>query len=208
MRCWAATTELGGRGFEAPALSAADWWPVLVGADLDAFLDMFVSGPDLDVMLLDGTITRADLSQAFTDAIEAATGRSFHASFVLATVATLQWPAIGGQLAREGFRWDERPIAAALDAIHSIVVNGLEDKKRDEFLALLENDTLTQPGKKRTPSKRVIDEFESMAGPRPAPTPSRAKANGGQSGSRPPRTQTRPRRPRRGGRSGGPTPPP
>lgn len=196
--------ELGGREFDIPALPAVDWWPVLTGQGPAAVVDLLKSDVDLDTMLLDGRITSTDLSEVIRDVVEEATGRTYHAAFVLATVASVAWPTVGGQLAQTGFRWDVQPIGAALDAIYAIVVGSLEEKNREKFLAMLENDTVSAPGKKRTPSQRVVDEFETMAGPRPAPAPLPGKASAGPSGSRPTRTRTQPRQPRQGGRSAAP----
>lgn len=209
MRCWEITVELGGREFDIPALPAVDWWPVVLTGRIDGILDLLRSSDtgqpaDLDAMLLSGEISGKDLSSALADAVEEATGRTHHAAFVLATVANSSWPVIGGQLARDGFRWDVAPIGAALDAIYAIVVGSLEKENRDKFLALLENDAISAPGKKRTPSQRVVDEFETMAGPRPAPAPLPGKASGAPSGSPRTRTRTQPRQRLQGGQSGVP----
>lgn len=207
MRCWAITVELGGREYEIPALPAVDWWPVIAAAEPSGLLDLLKSDSEaeafeLDAMLLDGRITGKDLGQALIDTIEEVTGRSFHVAFVLATVADSQWPTIGGYLAQSGFRWDLQPIGAALDAIYAVVVGNLDKEPREKFLALLENDALTS-GKKE-PSKKVMAEFESMAGPRPAPAPLPGKASAGPSGSPRPRTRTQPRPRPQDGRSGAP----
>lgn len=191
--------ELGGREFDIPALPAVDWWPVL--ADPTLFTELLPDDADLDGMLLDGTVTSADLTEVVEDVIQEATGRTFHAAFVLTTVASVSWPAVGGQLARDGFQWDRQPIGAALDAIYAIVVASLEDKSRDKFLALLEDESVSRPGRKRTPSQKVVDEFETMAGPRPTPAPLPGKASAERSGSQPTKTRTQPRQPRQGGRS-------
>lgn len=206
MRCWAIGVELGGREFDIPALPAVDWWPVIVSGDASSIVDLLRSteGADLDSMLLSGQVTGEDLSQALAEAVTEVTGRSFHAAFVLATVAARTWPVIGGQLARDGFRWDVQPIGAALDAIYTIILGSMEEDSRAEFLALLEDDALSQPGKKRAPSQRVVDEFETMAGPRPAPAPLPGKASAGPSGSPRTRTQTRPRQRPQDGRSAAP----
>lgn len=204
MRCWAVGVELAGREYEILALPAADWWPVLIQGNPMAVLDIIESSADLDGLLLDGRVSAGDLQEALTEAIEEATGRSFHAAFVLATVAETAWATIGGALAQAGFRWDVQPIGAALDAVHAIVVGGLEKDEREKFITLLENDALTQPGKKRTPSQRVVSEFESMAGPRPAPAPAPGGASAALSlGSRP-KTRPRPRQPRQVGRPAAP----
>lgn len=212
MRCWAITLQVGGREYEIPALPAADWWPVLVEINPGRILELIPSRlgdpDDLDSQLLAGTIDGAELGSALRDVIEEVTGRSFHVAAVLAAVANHQWPVIGGELAQRGFRWDVMPIGAALDAIYAVVVGGLEEKDRDKFLAMLEDEALTQPGKKRAPSKRVVAEFEAMAGPRPEPRPLPGKPRqsiGGPSGSARPKTPTLPRRRRQSGPRGAPT---
>lgn len=204
MRCWAIEIELGGRTYDVPALPAVDWWPVLVNRDLAAILDFVESSPDdpfnLDDLLLTGELT-GNLGEALTDAIEAAAGRSLHCAFVIATVADMHWAAIGGALAQAGFRWDVQPLGAALDAIYTTVVSMLDKEALEKFVALLEDETATQPGKKRKPPERVVNEFESLAGPRPT---SGVKATAEQSGNSRPRTQPRPRPLRQPGRSGAP----
>lgn len=208
MRCWAITVDLGGKEFEIPALPAADWWPVLVSANPRRVLDLLKSNDaDLDAMLLDGELTSAEIGEAVTDAIEEATGRSLHVSLVLALAADGHWPTIGGYLVQMGFRWDQQPIGAALDAIYAVIIGNMAEEARAKFEAVLENESLTQPGKKRTPSEKVMTEFEAMAGPRPAPAPpgqQPRQSSAGPSGSAPPRTP-RQRQPHlRGGPSGAP----
>jgi hypothetical protein len=183
----------------------------VINADPAAILDLLKSTEDvdLDAMLLDRQITGEDLGTAFTDVIEAATGRSFHAAFVLATVAQTSWPVIGGALARDGFRWDISSIGAALDAIYVVTMEGMqEEKNRNKFLALLEDETLSQSGKKRTPSQRVMSEFETMAGPRPDPAPLPGKATVEPSDSPRPRTRIPPRQRPQRARASAPKPRP
>lgn len=204
MRCWAIEIELGGRTFEVPALPAVDWWPILVKVQPDRILELIPSRfdggrDDLDAMLLSGDLDTADLTKALKDAIEEVTGRSFHVASMLAVIGNQYWPSIGAALASTGFRWDVQPIGAALDLIYATVHDGLKDEDREKFISLLEDETVTQPGKKRTPSQRVVKEFEAMAGPRPAPRPIPKKplqSTAEPSGSAPPRTPTPPRPPR------------
>lgn len=208
MRCWAIDIELGGHLFEVPPLTAADWWSILVGANPLLVLDVAVStdGADLDEMILSGEVTAAELNEATMDAIEAVTGRPFQAAYVLATVAAKSWPVVGGQLAQSGFRWEEQPIGAALDAIYSIVVPAIPEKSedgkrkpREEFLALLDK---PMPGSKRQVDRdKALSEFEELAGPRPT---SGVRSTGEPSGSAHPRTPTQPRPRPPGGRSRAP----
>lgn len=210
MRCWDITVELGGREFEIPAMPAVDWWPVLTSVNPNRVLDFLTSstGADVDTMILDGEVTSAEITEALTDAIEEATGRSLHVALVLALAADGSWPTIGGHLAQIGFRWDQQSIGAALDAIYAVIIGNLPEDARGKFEALLENESLTQPGKKRTPSQRVMTEFEAMAGPRPAPSPPGTaqpqQSSAGPSDSAPARSRS-PRQPRHpGARSGAP----
>lgn len=208
MRCWAIGIELGGREFEIPALPAVDWWPVLASGDLGLILDFIVSTPDdpgnVDELLLSGALTAEELGQALTDTIEEAAGRSLHAAIVLATVANAQWAAIGGELAQTGFRWDEQPLGAALDAIYATITARLEKDDLAKFLALLENEGLTKGKPSARQRARVEAEFESMAGPRPT---TGVVATSERSGSERPRTRPRPQPRRQGGRSAAPRPP-
>ena len=208
MRCWAVEIELGGRVFEIPALPAAEWWPVLSSADLTQILDFIVSTPDdpanLDDLLLSGALFGDELGVALLDAIEETAGRSFHAALVLATVMNNQWASVNGELARTGFRWDEQPLGAALDAVYSVITSRLEEDRLAEFLALLDNEALTsgKPGKRRGRNReKAVSEFESMAGPKPT---AGAVATGGPSGSERPKTRPRPQPRRQAAQSASP----
>lgn len=206
MRCWALELDLGGRTFDVPALPAADWWPVLVSGDLGQILDFAVStSGDLDDLLLAGEVTEVELVRALTDAMEETAGRSLHASTVLASLAVMHWASINGAMVLRGFRWDQQPLGAALDAVYAEVTGRLEKKQLDEFLALLENEALTSG--KPTPRQRakMVDEFEGMAGPRPT---SGVKSTGAPSDSARPKTRTQPRPPRQSDLSRAPTRPP
>ena len=212
LRCWAIEIELGGRTFEVPALPAADWFPVLLSADLAGVLDLMVSSSDgwLEDMILSGGITADDLTEALTDAVEQAAGRSFWASCLLAMVAESRWAEINGELARRGFRWDRQPLGAALDALYVTMCAGFtEQAALDKFRALLEPPAHLAG---REDQEQAMAQFEAIAGPKPPAAPvatskggkmprsgvsrQSARSNAEPSGSEPPKTP-RPPRPRR-----------
>lgn len=207
MRCWAIELELGGRTFDVPALSAVDWWPVISSGDLTQILDFVVSTPG-DPNSLDEMILREglgpDLTEVLSDAVEAAAGRTFHAARVLAIVAESQWASINGAMVARGFRWDQQPLGAALDAVYAEVISRLDKDALTKFLAVLENEALTKGGRKAKVSEKVVEEFEGFAGPRPT---SGVKSTGAPSDNARPKTRRRPRPPRQGDPSPEPTRP-
>lgn len=197
MRCWGLEIELGGRVYEIPALPAVDWWPVLVAGDPGLILDMIESSPadpfNLDDLLLTGEINGEEMATALMDAIEEVAGRTFHASFVLVTVAANQWATINGALVRRGFRWEDQPLGAALDAIYSVITEHMTKDALPKFLALLDNEAMTTGKRRNRASGKVVSEFEAMAGPKPT---AGAVATGEPSDSERPKTRTQPRPPR------------
>jgi hypothetical protein len=201
MRCWEIELELGGRTYDVPALSAIDWWPVLISGDPTQLLDFVVSTPEdpfnLDDLLLEGAIDPEELAEVTSDAIEAAAGRTFYSAYVLATVAASQWSSVNGALVRHGFRWEDQPLGAALDAIYAEVTSRLEKDNLTKFLTLLDNPPV---GKKARPRDRekVMDDFETIAGPRPT---SGVRSTGEPSEGSRPKTRTQPRPPRQDARS-------
>lgn len=210
MRCWAIELELGGRTFDVPALPAVDWWPVLATGDLTQILDFVTSTPDdpfdLDDLLLTGELDRDNLTEALVDAVEEVAGRSFHSAAILAQVAQMHWVSINGSLVRRGFRWEDQPLGAALDAIYAEVTSRLDKDELTKFLAVLENESLTKPGKRRARAReQAMSEFESLAGPRPT---TGVVATAERSGSARPKTRPRLQQRRRGGPSGAPRTPP
>lgn len=201
MRCWAIEIELGGRTYDVPALSAVDWWPVLGDANPLAVLDIIESS-DLDERLLTGELEHGEMIDALREAVEEASGRSFHAAVILVMTANSQWPVINGHLVQRGFRWEGQPLGAALDAVYAVVTTALDEKKRGEFLAILENENLTSGKPTKRQREKLTNEFEAMAGPRPT---GGVKSTGGPSGSGRPRTRPRLQPPRPAAQSGAPT---
>jgi hypothetical protein len=161
MRCWAIEVNIGGQEFTIPPLPAASWWPVLIDPRADLFLAM-IPGEEVEDVLLSQD---ADLGEALVDAIEAAAGRSVNAALLLAAVAESQWPAVNGQLIRDGIRWDVLPLAAVLDAIQSLIMERLPEEERAKFLAALDRPMPSSAA--RIDHEQAAADFESMAGPRP-----------------------------------------
>lgn len=197
VQVWAIEIDLGGRTFEVPALPAAAWLPVLLDGNPLMVLDLIESTAvdsdvdnDVDALILSGQVQADEIIETLTTAIEQAAGREFHCAFVIAQVARAQWPTVNGILAERGFRWNEEPLGAALDAIYSIVTKHLAEDALAKFHRLLDTPISLSPNRRRRPNReKALADFEAMAGPRPAAVP----ATGARSGSARSRTRTRPR---------------
>lgn len=202
MRCWAVTVEIGGRAYTIPPLPAVDWWPLLAeGATAETMIEMLPPGHDLDDRLLDEASISGELRDAFSDALEEVCGRTIAEAQAIAGVALAAWTWVGGKLALSGFRWDVMPIAAALDAIHTLLMTESNEDFRKQYEKLLAG----AAPKKHLDRAAALSEFEAAAGPRPTAVP---LATGGPSGDSLARTRQPPQPPRRRDRSTAPTPPP
>jgi hypothetical protein len=196
LRIWGVEIELGGRTFEVPALPAADWLPVLMTADPLRVIELIPSSPgdsSVEDTILAGGVSTDDLVNAFTTAIEEVTGRPCYAAWVLAIAAQDRWSVVGGELARRGFRWDEQPIGAALDAIYVTIVERIKPDDLPRFYALMERPAA---GAVRPADRdRALREFEQVAGPKPEGV----RSSGERSGSARPKTRPRSQRHRQDG---------
>jgi hypothetical protein len=191
MRIWEMEIDLGGRTFDVPALPASGWFPVLLEGNPLLVLDM-IEDESLDDMLLSGQVPPDELVEILLVTIEQAAGREFHAAFVLAQVAAVQWAAISGVLTERGFRWDQAPLGAALDAIYAIVVKGLDKEALARFQSLLDTPTGALARRRAGRRDQAVEDFASVAGPKPE---GGVRATSERSGSA--RPKTRPRLPPR-----------
>lgn len=196
VQCWALEIDLGGRTFDVPALPASAWFPILLDGNPLLVLTLIEDGPgddELDDLLLSGQLGRDELMEALTVAIEQAAGRTFHAAFVLAQVAAMQWAAISGSLAERNFNWSTMPLGAALDAIYTIVAKHLDKDAQVRFEHLLDSATATPGGRRRKVNReKAAAEFEALAGPKPQGVTATASRSGSSRPKTRPRLQPRP----------------
>ena len=184
---WAVEVELAGRILRIPPLPAGEWLPYLLRLDLMG-LRRLTEDIGLRRMLLDGTVTYAELEEALTLLLEAAAGRSMWCTLALASVAADHWHVVGGTLARRGVRLETLPLGAALDAIYGTLTANMDEKSLAQFHAVLD-----RSGPEATAPPR-----------RTAPVPASAERYVRER----PRTVQRKPQDRPGAPSASPTPPP
>lgn len=127
---------LGAGLVRIPALSAADWLPVLMGRSLRKVIDLL---EDFDLIegLLEEQFTVVELEECLAALVEAAAGRSAKAAFAIVGGAGERWDLIGADLARAGVRFTEISLGAALDAIYGSLIRHMDEKRVVEFNRLL-----------------------------------------------------------------------
>lgn len=137
LRMWAVETELGGRVLRIPPLPAAEWLPPLMTANLLGLLDL-AEDVELEELLLDGSVTLADLTGALELLLESASGRSPWSALMLAYTAAEHWHVVGADLARIGVRFEAIPLGAALDAIYGSLCRSMDEKGIARFNGALD----------------------------------------------------------------------
>lgn len=123
--------DLGDRRFIIPALPARDWLEVLLAEELNPE-DLFpgLCDPDdivaVNRMLIDGTVTMDQMTEALYAVIEQATGRKWWVALRLCRTIRAGWDRIGGRLAGHGVTPFDVPLAywldGAFDAILEIIM--------------------------------------------------------------------------------------
>jgi hypothetical protein len=119
--------DLGDRRFIIPAMPARDWLEVLLDEELDpeAMFPGFLDGDDqvlVHQMLIDGTVTMDEMTQAVYAVLEQATGRRWWVAVRLCRTIRAGWDRIGGRLAGHGVTPFEVPLAYWLDGAYAAIL--------------------------------------------------------------------------------------
>jgi hypothetical protein len=99
--------ELAGRRWLIPAVDASVWLRILLAEDLDVE-EIFpgLCGPDVIVevnqLIIEGSITMAEMQDTMFDVIEAASGRRWWITLRLCRTLRSTWDRVGGELASRG----------------------------------------------------------------------------------------------------------
>lgn len=135
LRIWAVEAVVGGRLLRIPPLSAAHWLPPVMTGNLFAIREL-MPGLHLADLLEEGA-KLDEVTEAFTQLLEAASGRSQHATFLLACSAHERWDVVGPDLIRAGVRFTDISLGAALDAIYGTLLRSMDEKTQPGFIQSL-----------------------------------------------------------------------
>lgn len=156
--------DLGDRTFLIPALPARDWLEVLLDEELEPeALFPGLCDPDdiveVNRMIIEGTVTAQQMTEAIYAVIESATGRRWWVAIRLCRTIRAGWDRVGGRLAANGVTPFDVPLSywldGAYDAILGIIGEG-DPKAIGRFTAQL---TAPPPGM----AKETFDQAKAAA---------------------------------------------
>jgi hypothetical protein len=136
LRIWAVETTVGGWLLRIPPLPAADWLPALMSGNTLRLRDL-LEDFDLAEAILEEAFTIAELTEGLQFLAESAAGRTIKTAVAIASVAANRWDVIGADAARAGVRFDQIPIAAALDFLYGSVMRHMDEKGQTNFNLIL-----------------------------------------------------------------------
>jgi hypothetical protein len=131
--------RLGDWIYTIAALPAADWIEAILSEDVGAIVPGLLEPEDqVDVWreFLRGNVTRAELQNAWRDAIAAASGQPWWqcARLVMSAADRESWPVVHGKLAMRGVDLDRISLGAFYNAVYFMIMESEQDEaKRSEL---------------------------------------------------------------------------
>ena len=146
VRIWPVSVEVGDGVYEIPALPAADWLAVLMNRQLTSdhiFPGMLPEAEQSDVEqvfhdgLRDGLMDSEEYFGLGWEVLSEVCGRPWWVALRMIMTAVDGWDAIGGELIRK-VDASQVSISAWLDVLFQVIVQSLEESKRNMYLLKLE----------------------------------------------------------------------
>lgn len=132
----AVVVTLGKRTYRIPPHPAAVWLALLLTRDLEGVLPGLLTdddAEDLDEALWSGEVGIDQVRDAIFDMITVASGRNWWWAFNLLAVCAPSWSQKFGTIMLHGFDIHKESIAAFLDVLYSLCVDGSSEEQRRSF---------------------------------------------------------------------------
>jgi hypothetical protein len=138
LKPWPVVVTVGGRDYEFPAATAADWLSVLMVEQID--LDdvvryMAQDGEDL----LYREDVGAELYDTILEVIDQVSGRPWWQAMRLISVATANWNVVGAEMLYRGVLPDQMSLSGWLDVLLIVILRLMDPKDVTMFTLQLEN---------------------------------------------------------------------
>lgn len=137
LKPWPVVLQLGGREFEIPAMSAADWLAYLMQPvpDIDGLVLDFLGG--VEDLIYAGAVGVEDLEELMLDVVSTVCARPWWVALRQTKVARDAWPVLGPKLL-ERIDLERVSIAAFLDVLLTITLESMDPKDVAMFVLKLE----------------------------------------------------------------------
>lgn len=138
LRPYGFAVDLGGREYEVPPRTGAQWLTVLLPSPLDLadILPGMLGDDDAEVLeeaLMAGEVSEQDIKDSVFEVITLAAGRDWWwALNLIQSVATV-WTQVYGQLVAQGVRFDQLPLGAVLDAMYATLAARMDKDRLRAF---------------------------------------------------------------------------
>lgn len=143
LRPCAIDVQLGEFEYTIPARPASVWLEALLETDADGAAivpGLLVQADKVSVWddYADGTIGPEDLVRATRDALQAAAGRPWWEAdrLIRSAAAPKAWPLFNGKLIMKGVRLEEISLAAFINAVWTLAVEGCKDEAERDRLEM------------------------------------------------------------------------
>lgn len=162
LKSWPVVLSIGGRDWEIPAASAADWLSVLMPSPVDLdeiIMTMVVNGESL---LFDESIG-GELENVMLDVISLVSGRPWWQALRMIAVAVNNWNVLGGEMLYRGIIPDQVSLSQWLDVLLLVTIRSMDPKDVTMFTLQLENPPVEVVDSVAEEMEMSRDQFLSMA---------------------------------------------
>lgn len=162
LKSWPVVLSIGGRDWEIPAASAADWLSVLMPSPVDLdeiIMTMVVNGESL---LFDESVG-GELENVMLDVISLVSGRPWWQALRMIAVAVNNWNVLGGEMLYRGIIPDQVSLSQWLDVLLLVTIRSMDPKDVTMFTLQLENPPVEVVDSVAEEMEMSRDQFLSMA---------------------------------------------
>lgn len=156
---------VGGKEFEIPPMSAADWLTLLMTPDMD-LSDVFpglLPEDQMEHMLFDSDLSLEDISELATGIIATVSARSWWVALRLIDVARNSWDVIGAEMTLKGVDAERLSLSSWLDVLLLVLLRNMDAKDVPMFTMRLEAPPLHLEDQVEEPTMSAAA-FMAMAG--------------------------------------------
>lgn len=129
--------RLAGAPLRVAPLPASAWLEAIFTGGIGGVLGLCDDSDAIEDAIADGHLRGGALGKVLNEMLAAAAGRPWRVALMLIILAQERWATTGGELMRLGFKVDEMPLGAFLDAIYTVATRNMKPEEVAKFDAVL-----------------------------------------------------------------------